>query len=137
MKTNYFITIGIISVIIIVGIIFINQKDFIKDNNQISLLKEMYETTGKAPFTCTIVPNENYSFVDDSLIISFNGNEDTFNFEKVEVINELKSVNQDVLMKFHLYPDDTDSTFYATLFIGGDTQLYNCYGGVAKPLEQN
>lgn len=138
MKTANYITLGIIILVSIGGIIFINQKNSVPNNNQNNFLKETYELTGKAAFTCNLVPNENYSFVNDTLTISFEGNEGKFNFEKVEITNELKPINnQDVLMKFHIYPDNRDSTFYATLFIGDDAQLYNCYGGIAKPFEQN
>ena len=89
------------------GIILINQKSSAPNSNQDNLPREIYETAGKAPFTCTLIPNENYSLVSNSLTISFNGNEDAFNLEEVEIINALKPVNQNVFMKFHLYPDNT------------------------------
>jgi hypothetical protein len=136
MKQKVYIGLAILVLVIVIGIIAINLLKNLSISEN-SIKKEIFETGGaKAAFTCALVQKENYTITDNTLKISFRGNEDTFNFEKIEITNDARpSNNQNVSMKYHIYPDNKDSTFFAILYLGDDSELYQCYGGIAKPFE--
>lgn len=141
-----FILIGSILVIIFIGCFFLLQNISPQPGPKPSeppvtpliteVPAEIYSSSGKAAFICTLIPKTKYTINESYLTISdsaYNkGHSDSFNFEKVILENSPKPINQDITMNFHLYPDNHDSTFYATLFIGSDSELYNCIGGSFK-----
>ncbi len=85
---------------------------------------------GKSAFACKVVPETNYIMGRKAMTIEFRGGHGAFAFEQVQLPAPRRPSNlSGVSMVSRLFPDDKDSTFYATLYVGDNGRLYNCLGG--------